>query len=322
MDTFVDSSWYYLRYCSPDYQDGPFDPAAVAGWLPVDQYTGGVEHAILHLLYSRFFTKVLFDMGLVSFTEPFPKLMNQGQVIYDGASMSKSKGNVVEPMPLVERWGADSVRLILLFAGPFEDDIDWKLIAGDDPGRRPGVHSWLSRVFTAVGEAAERGAAVSQPEPLVRLMHRTIQGVTADLEAFRINTAISKLQVLTNEIRSTLDAGSGALEAARALVQLLGPFAPFVAEELWRVDLAEPDSVHVSGWPMFDPALVIDEMVQLIVQVDGRVRDRIDVAADISEGDALALAKASENARRAVGEREVVKEIVRAPKLVNLVTRG
>jgi leucyl-tRNA synthetase len=322
MDTFVDSSWYYFRYCSPGYLDGPFDPAAVAAWMPVGQYTGGVEHAILHLLYSRFFTKVLYDMGLVPFTEPFPKLMNQGQVIYGGASMSKSKGNVVEPMPLVQRWGADSMRLIMLFAGPFEDDIDWKLIAGEDPTRRPGVHSWLSRVFTAVGEAVARGTSAAEPEALVRRTHRTIQGVTADLEAFRFNTAISKLQVLTNELRTALDAGAGALEAARALVQLLGPFAPFAAEELWRVELGEMDSVHVSAWPSFDPALVVDRAVQLIVQVDGRVRDRIEVAADITEADALRLAKSSENAQRAVGDREVVKEIVRPPKLVNLVTRG
>jgi leucyl-tRNA synthetase len=180
----------------------------------------------------------------------------------------------------------------------------------------------LSRVFTAVGEAAERGSVLAEHEGLVRLTHRTIQGVTADLEAFRINTAISKLQVLTNEIRVALDGGSGAMEAARTLVQLLGPLAPFAAEELWRVDLGEEDSVHVSAWPVFDPTMVVDDTVQLIVQVDGRVRDRIDVAADISEGDALALAKSSENAQRAVGERDIVKEIVRAPKLVNLVTRG
>ena len=321
MDTFVDSSWYYLRYCSPDYLDGPFDPVAVADWMPVGQYTGGVEHAILHLLYSRFFTKVLHDMGMVPFTEPFPKLMNQGQVIYGGAAMSKSKGNVVEPMPIVERWGADSMRLIMLFAGPFEDDIDWKLIAGDDLGHRPGVHSWLSRVFTAVGEAVERGASVAEPEVLVRLTHRTIQGVTADMEAFRFNTAISKLQVLTNEMRASLDGGFGASAAARALVQLLGPFAPFAAEELWRVDLGEMDSVHASAWPTHDPAMAVDQKVQLIVQVDGRVRDKIEVAPDISETDALILARSSENAQRAVGEREVVKEIVRAPKLVNLVTR-
>ncbi len=321
MDTFVDSSWYYLRYCSPGYLDGPFDPAAVAAWMPVGQYTGGVEHAILHLLYSRFVTKVLYDMGMVPFTEPFPRVMNQGQVIYGGASMSKSKGNIVEPMPIVQRWGADSVRLIMLFAGPFEDDIDWKLIAGEDPDRRPGVHSWLSRVFTAVGDAVERGDA-PEPDALVRLTNRTIKGVTEDLERFRFNTAISKLQVLTNETRAALDGGAGARSAARSLTLMLAPFAPFIAEELWRVDLGEPGSVADGPWPEFDPALVVEDTVQLIVQVDGRVRDRIEVAATISEADALAAAKASENARRAVDGREVVKEIVRAPKLVNLVTRG
>ena len=171
MDTFVDSSWYFFRYCSPGDEDAPFAPEDVARWMPVDQYTGGVEHAILHLLYCRFFTKVLFDMGLVTFTEPFPRLMNQGQVIYGGASMSKSKGNIVEPMPLVERWGADTMRLTMLFAGPFEDDIDWKLIA-PDPDRRPGVNAWLGRVFAAVFEAAERDAR--SPTSLRRLTHRTV----------------------------------------------------------------------------------------------------------------------------------------------------
>ena len=150
-------------------------------------------------------------------------------------------------MPIVERWGADTMRLIMLFAGPFEDDIDWKLIAGDDPNRRPGVHSWLGRVFAAVGEAVERGDAAPEPDALVRLTHKTIAGVTDDLERFRFNTAISKLQVLTNEMRTALDAGGGALGAARALVQMLAPFAPFAAEELWRVDLGEPASVHRVG---------------------------------------------------------------------------
>ena len=150
MDTFVDSSWYFFRYCSPGFDGGPFRREDVDRWMPAGQYTGGVEHAILHLLYCRFFTKALYDFGLIGFTEPFPRLMNQGQVIYDGASMSKTLGNVVEPMPLVERWGADSMRLIMLFAGPFEDDIDWKLIAGD-PNKRPGVTAWLGRVFAVAG---------------------------------------------------------------------------------------------------------------------------------------------------------------------------
>jgi leucyl-tRNA synthetase len=321
MDTFVDSSWYFFRYCSPDADDVVFRPEDVERWMPVGQYTGGVEHAILHLLYSRFFTKVLFDMGLVSFTEPFPKLMNQGQVIFSGASMSKSKGNVVEPMPLVERWGADSMRLIMLFAGPFEDDIDWALIAGD-PNRRPGVHHWLARVFAAVAEAAERGEGTREPEALIRLTHRTLKGVTDDLETFRFNVAISKLMVLTNEMRSTLEAGGGATGAARALVTMLAPFAPYAAEELWRVDLGNPTSVHVAPWPSYDATLATEETATLVIQVDGKVRDKQEVSADASDAVCLEAAHASERARRAVGGREIVKEIVRAPRLVNFVTRS
>jgi leucyl-tRNA synthetase len=320
MDTFVDSSWYFFRYCSPGYADGPFRPEDVARWMPVSQYTGGVEHAILHLLYSRFFTKVLHDMGMVGFTEPFPRLMNQGQVIYDGASMSKSKGNIVEPMPLVERWGADSMRLTMLFAGPFEDDIDWKLIAGD-PDKRPGVHSWLGRVLAAVGDAMERDASVEEPVALVRVTHRTVRGVTEDLDRFRFNTAISKLMVLTNEMRAALESGGGAQGAARALVQMLAPFAPFAAEELWRTELGEQASVHVSAWPSFDPALAAEDTVTMVVQVDGKVRDKLEVAADIDEAAALEAARGSAGAQRVLDGREVVKEIVRAPKLVNFVTK-
>jgi leucyl-tRNA synthetase len=321
MDTFVDSSWYYFRYCSPGAEDAAFHRADVDRWMPVGQYTGGVEHAILHLLYSRFFTKVLYDMGMVGFTEPFPRLMNQGQVIYGGASMSKTKGNIVEPMPLVERWGADTMRLIMLFAGPFEDDIDWKLIAGD-PEKRPGVHAWLGRVFSVVAEATERGADAPEPDALVTLRHRTVKGVTDDLERFRFNTAISKLQVLTNEMRRSLDAGGGALDAARALVPMLAPFAPYAAEELWRVELGEATSVHVSAWPTFDPAQVVDETVTLVVQVDGKVRDTIEVPADSDEAAVVAAARASAGVARALDGRTVHKEIVRAPKLVNFVTRG
>ena len=318
MDTFVDSSWYFFRYCSPGFEGGPFRREDIERW-PINQYTGGIEHAILHLLYARFFTKALYDAGMVPYVEPFRRLMNQGQVIFGGASMSKSKGNIVEPMPLVERWGADSMRLIMLFAGPFEDDIDWKLIAGD-PDRRPGVHHWLSRVFAAVGDAADRGG--EEPVELVRLTHRTIQGVTDDLERFRFNVAISKLMVLTNEIRVALDAGGAARGAAEALVQMLAPFAPFAAEELWREVLKRDDSVHVSRWPSWDAALATEETVTLVIQVDGKVRDKIDVPLDTDEARSLELARASENARRAIGERTVVKEIARPPRLVNLVTRG
>jgi leucyl-tRNA synthetase len=319
MDTFVDSSWYFFRYCSPHEERQAFDPELVERWMPVDQYTGGIEHAILHLLYFRFFTKVFNDMGLVTFTEPTLRLMNQGQVIYGGASMSKSKGNIVEPMPLVERWGADTMRLTMLFAGPFEDDIDWKLIA-PDPERRPGVNSWLGRAFAAVYEAAVGDAA--ETNELRRLTHRTIKGVTEDLEDFRFNVAISKLMVLTNEIRSALDAGAGARDAATALVQMVAPMAPFVAEELWRDALGHDSSVHTSSWPAFDPPLAAEESVVMVVQVDGRVRDRIEVAADASEDRCRELALASENARRAIDGREVRQVIVRPPRLVNLVTHG
>ncbi|HZD80341.1 MAG TPA: leucine--tRNA ligase, partial [Actinomycetota bacterium] len=319
MDTFVDSSWYFFRYCSPGEGERAFDPERVAGWMPVDQYTGGVEHAILHLLYSRFFTKVLFDMGLVGFTEPFPRLMNQGQVIYGGASMSKSKGNIVEPMPLVERWGADTMRITILFAGPFEDDIDWKLIA-PDPGKRPPMNSWLGRVHAAVFEAAEREAP--DPERLSRLVHRTIRDVSEDLDRFRLNVAISKLMVLTNEIRSVLDEGRGAREAASALTLMLAPLAPFLAEELWREALHHPISVHSAPWPEFDPELARQERVTMIVQVDGKVRDRIGIDADASEETCRRAALGSEHARRYLEGREPRRVIVRPPKLVNIVTGG
>ncbi|MEX2101645.1 MAG: leucine--tRNA ligase, partial [Actinomycetota bacterium] len=319
MDTFVDSSWYFLRYCSPHESDRVFDPEQVAAWMPVGQYTGGVEHAILHLLYSRFFTKVLHDMELVSFTEPFPSLMNQGQVIYDGASMSKSKGNIVEPMPIVERWGADTMRVMMLFAGPFEDDIDWKLIAPEGD-RKPGVTAWLGRVHQAVFDAAGNDAA--QSGELTRLHHRTIQGVTDDLERFRFNVAISKLQVLSNELRAALDAGAGGRDAAEALTLLLAPFAPFLAEELWRGALGKTTSVHVASWPGFDSGLTVQERITLVVQVDGKVRDRLEVDARADAAAIEELARASENARRALDGREVAKVIVRAPKLVNFVTKG
>ncbi|MGZ8606836.1 MAG: leucine--tRNA ligase [Actinomycetota bacterium] len=317
MDTFVDSSWYFYRYCSPGYEDGPFRAEDVERWMPVSQYVGGVEHAILHLLYCRFFAKVLFDIGLVGFTEPMLRLMNQGQVIFGGGSMSKTKGNIVEPMPLIERWGSDTMRLMILFAGPFEDDIDWKLIA-PDPDRRPGVNAWLGRVFVAVSDAAERDAG--EPESLRRLTHRTIRAVTDDLERFRYNVAISKLQVLTNELRSTLDAGGGGREAASALALMLAPLAPFAAEELWREVLGHAGSVHRTSWPGFDAELAREETVVLVVQVDGRVRDRIRVEADAPEERCRELAEASENARRAVDGREVKQVIVRAPRLVNIVT--
>jgi leucyl-tRNA synthetase len=318
MDTFVDSSWYFFRYCSPHEESRAFDPDKVAMWMPASQYTGGVEHAILHLLYCRFFTKVLHDLGMVPFIEPFPRLMNQGQVIYGGASMSKSLGNIVEPMPLVERWGADTMRLTILFAGPFEDDIDWKKIA-PAPDRRPGVNSWLGRVHAIVFESGG-GPSEAEPAELRKLTHQTIKGVTEDLERFRFNVAISKLMVLSNEMRSALDSGAASREAAEALTLLLAPLAPFLAEELWREALGHDTSVHVAAWPSFDPELVREARVRMVVQVDGKVRDVMEVDADIGEEEAERLARASEKVQRALDGREVVRVVARPPRLVNLVT--
>jgi leucyl-tRNA synthetase len=317
MDTFVDSSWYFFRYCTPREESGPFDPEVVARWMPVDQYIGGVEHAILHLMYFRFFTKVLRDIGMITFSEPTQRMVNQGQVIFGGARMSKSKGNIVQPMPLVERWGADTMRLTILFAGPFEDDKDWALIA-PDPERRPAMNTWLGRVFAAASEAA--ASTAPETDELRRLTHRTIEGVTEDLERLRFNIAISKLQVLTNGIRASVDAGNGARDAATALALLLAPLAPFAAEELWREVLGNPESVHTASWPSFDPDLAKQERVTLVVEVDGKVRDRIEVDADASEERCRELALGSEKVARAMDGREAARVVVRPPRIVNIVT--
>jgi leucyl-tRNA synthetase len=312
MDTFVDSSWYFYRYFSPNDDERAFDPEAVARWMPVDQYTGGIEHAILHLLYSRFVCKVLNDIGLVPFREPFPMLLNQGMVIVAGAKMSKSRGNLVEPMPLVDRWGADTVRVTMLFANKPEDDIDWADVSPD------GVRSWLDRVWRTVHEAANGQG--SDSEPLRRLTHRTIRVVTELYERYRFNVVVARLMELTNEIRAALDRGETARASARTLVLLLAPLAPFVTEELWRETLGEEGSVHRGPWPAFDPELARESTVTLVVQVDGRVRDRIEVPAEVSPSEAERLARSSAGALRALGGREVVRVVARPPKLVNLVT--
>ncbi|HYT25638.1 MAG TPA: class I tRNA ligase family protein, partial [Actinomycetota bacterium] len=316
MDTFVDSSWYFLRYTGLD-PDRPFDPERVARWMPVPQYTGGIEHAILHLLYSRFFVKVLHDLGLVPFTEPFRALLNQGMVVMRGAAMSKSRGNLVEPSALIEEHGADVARLTMLFAGPFEDDVDWADVSPE------GVARWVQRVWRTVHLAVgEPGAGAPDPE-LVRLAHRTTQGVGDDLERFRFNTAIAKLMVLTNGLSDALRHGRGTAaerrDAAERLVLLLAPLAPFVTEELWRV-LGGSTSVHLASWPAYDPGLVRTERVTCVLQVDGKVRDRIEVAPDTA-GDALrAAALDSAKVRAALGDRAVARVVVVPPKLVNVVT--
>ena len=221
-------------------------------------------------------------------------------------------------MPIVERWGADTMRLTMLFAGPFEDDIDWMLIA-PNPKRPPGVHGWLGRVWRAVGDAAARGG--EEPQELTRLAHRTLKGVTGDLERFKFNTAVSKLMELTNETRRALDAGAGARDAVRLLVLMLAPLAPHIAEELWREVFGNGSSVHLEVWPPFDPDLARAETVTLVVQVDGRVRDRIMMPADADEAACLEAARSSERVRRYLEDAGEVRAVVRPPRLVNFVTR-
>ena len=317
MDTFVDSSWYFLRYCSPSYTEGPFDPDQVRRWMPVAEYTGGIEHAILHLLYARFFTKVLFDMGLVPVDEPFTALYNQGMVVMDGAKMSKTRGNLVNLQDELAATGVDAVRVTMLFAGPPEEDIDWADVSPT------GALKWLSRVWRLAGEvgSAPEIDEVEDP-PLRRVTHGTIAEVTRLVEGHRFNVAIARLMELTNAIRKSVDAGHlgapSVNEAVAALTTMLAVFAPYTAEECWS-RLGHAPSVHQQSWPVHDPALSTAETVTCVVQVNGKVRDRLEVAPDVDEAALRELALASEGAQRAVGGQPIRTVVVRAPKLVNVV---
>lgn len=319
MDTFVDSSWYYYRYCSPDYTEGPFDVEQVRKWMPVDQYTGGVEHAILHLLYSRFFTKVLHDMGMVDFTEPFTRLLNQGQVILNAKAMSKSLGNMVDLGEQIGEFGVDVVRLAMLFSGPPEDDIDWADVSPH------GMSKFLSRVHRIATEVAAPAGAdpATGWTDLRRVTHHTIDEVTALVEVRRFNVAISRVMELVNATRKAIDTGPGPAdpavrEAAETIVVLLSLFAPYTAEEAWEL-LGRRAPVATAGWPAADPALLVRESVVCVVQVAGKVRDRLEVAPGIAEGELESLALASPKIKEALGGRDIRKVIVRAPKIVNIV---
>jgi leucyl-tRNA synthetase len=319
MDTFVDSSWYFLRYISPDYDQGPFDVEAVRDWMPAAQYVGGVEHAILHLLYSRFFTKVLHDMGMVDFVEPFQALMNQGQVINRGKAMSKSLGNGVNLGDMIDEFGVDAVRLTMVFAGPPEDDIDW---ADMSPG---GSLKFLQRawrlsgdVTAAVGVSPEAGDAA-----LRKATHRTLHEAEQLIESHRFNVMVARTMELVNTTRKAIDSGPGpqdpaVREAVEAVAILLSLVAPYTAEEMWA-RLGHEPTVARAGWPDADPALLVEDAVTAVIQIQGKVRARLEVSPDISEADLEALAMADEGVVRAIDGRPVRKVIVRAPKLVNIV---
>ncbi len=314
MDTFVDSSWYFLRFCSPQDTDAPFDPAQVRDWMPIDQYVGGVEHAILHLLYSRFFTKVLHDMGLVDFDEPFKALLNQGSVILDGKAMSKSLGNMVDLGAELGRFGVDAIRLTMLFAGPPEDDVDWADVSPS------GSVKYLARAWRAVRDAAAGPEGLD--ESLARTVAKTIDEVTRLTEGFRFNVAVARLMELTSALRKAIDAGLAARDGAAALAVLIAPYAPYLAEEAWSLlghDAAAGDSVHLAPWPEADPALLVEDTVTCIVQVGGKLRARLEVPADIADDELEKLAMATEPVQRSIEGLTVRKVIVRAPKLVNIV---
>ena len=320
MDTFVDSSWYYLRYCSPSYDQGPFDPQAVREWMPVAQYVGGVEHAILHLLYSRFFMKVLHDMGLVDPLEPFAALLNQGQVINKGKAMSKSLGNGVDLGEQLTTYGVDAVRLTIVFAGPPEDDIDW---ADLSPA---GSVRYLSRVLRLARDIGTLPRSSARDLVVDRAVARHVDDVTRLVEAQRLNVGVARLMELTSALRKGVDAdapAAGSLrEGAEALATMLSCYVPYTAEEAWSRlghDVDAGDSVHDSSWPTADPALLVQESVTCVVQVAGKLRDRLDVPPGIAAVDLQALALASPAVQRSLEGRGVRTVIVRPPTLVNVV---
>ncbi|MDD5747912.1 MAG: leucine--tRNA ligase [Actinomycetota bacterium] len=322
MDTFVDSSWYFFRYVSPNEEGAPFDVEEVGRWMPVDQYIGGIEHAIMHLLYSRFFTKVIYDMGMIDFKEPFLNLLCQGMITRDGAKMSKSKGNVVTPGEYIEKYGADTLRLYLLFLGPPELGKDWT-----DEGVQ-GAHRFLSRVWRMVHERYSESIKAldskneSNGESLRRFTHSTIKKVTEDIEEFAFNTAISFIMELVNEIYRLTGEEScpaGALrEAVETVLNLLAPFAPFITEELWHA-LGHEESIHLLPWPEYDPELSKPQEFTLVVQVNGKVRDKLTTPVGTPPEKLEKLAFESERVKSCIQGKQVKKVIVIPDRLVNVV---
>ena len=319
MDTFVDSSWYYFRYCSPNDDQQAFDPAAVDRWMPVAQYVGGVEHAILHLLYMRFFTKVLYDMGLIKFTEPMKRLLNQGQVINQGKSMSKSLGNGVDLGAQIDEYGVDAVRLTVVFASPPEEDVDW---ADVSPG---GSLRFLQRAYRLAADVTSKpGVAFADGDAALRsTVHRLMGDITDCIDGQRFNVAVARVMEMVNATRKAIDGEVGGddpavREAAEMITKSLSLFAPYVAEEMWEL-LGHRPSVADSGWPEVDQALLVTESVTCVVQIKGKVRARLEVSPTIGEDDLRELALADENVQRSLDGRDIAKIIVRAPKLVSIV---
>jgi leucyl-tRNA synthetase len=319
MDTFVDSSWYFLRYTDPDNDQAPWNRDVLDMWMPVDQYIGGVEHAILHLMYARFFVKALADMDLLSVQEPFARLFTQGMITRDGAKMSKSKGNTVSPQDYVERFGADSARCYILFIGPPSDAADWQ-----DAGVG-GVHRFLSRLWTAAHEAAGSTSPDDAPSAdgdLLRKAHWAIDKVTRDMRSnFGFNTAIAAVMELTNEIyrqRETASPGDVRFAVATA-GSLIFPFAPHLGAEVF--EMMTGGRVWEEPWPEADPALLARDEIQLVVQVNGKLIDRLPAPSTASQEELEELARSSDRLAARLDGGEIVKTVVVPGKLVNFVVR-
>ena len=319
MDTFVDSSWYFLRYTSTGIHDQPFDAKEVEKWLPVDQYVGGVTHAILHLLYSRFFTKALHDMGYVSFTEPFTRLLNQGMVIMDGSAMSKSRGNLVRLSDELERHGVDAIRLSMVFAGPPEDDVDWADVSPS------GSVKFLNRAWRLSGDVtSEPGVDFSKGDLSLRKMtHKAIHDIAFAVESFRFNVSVARIMELVNATRKAIDSGCGSKdpavrEAAEAIAISLSLIAPYTAEEMWE-RLGHKPSVFLAGWPQVDKSLLVEDSVTAIFQINGKIKSRVEVSPSISDGELEAMAMADDAVKAELAGATPKKVIAKAPKFVNIV---
>ena len=319
MDTFMCSSWYFLRYLSPHYDKAPFDPKEYDYWMPVDVYTGGAEHAVMHLLYVRFFHKALRDLGIVEGHEPFLKLRNQGQILAaDHQRMSKSRGNVVDPDQLVHAYGADTVRAYLMFGYRWSEGGPWS------DGNIQGVVRWLFRVWGLFAEKGKGGGKQDErvERALRRKVHQTIKSVSRDIEAFEFNTIVSALMELTNTMQEVKDAGAASgpawSEAQDVLLRLMAPITPHIAEELWARS-AKPYSVHLQPWPQADEEAAREDEITLVVQVNGKLRDRISVPAGLSEAETKERALASEAVRKQLGGKQPRQVIVVKGKLVNIV---
>ena len=319
MDTFFDSSWYFLRYTSVNDTQKAFDDAAVKTWLPVDQYVGGVTHAILHLLYSRFFTKVLHDLGYLNFTEPFTALLNQGMVQMDGSAMSKSRGNLVRLSDELATHGVDAIRLSMVFAGPPEDDIDWSDVSP------AASFKFLNRAWRLSGDVESKpGVDFTKGDLALRkATAKSLNDISFAVETFRFNVAVARVMELVNVTRKAIDSGCGpkdpaVREAAEAIALSLSLIAPYTAEDMWE-RLGHKPAIALAGWPTIDPSLLEEDSVTAVLQINGKIKDRIEVAPNISDADLEKLAFQNPAIKAELGDSKAQKVITRAPKLVNIV---